>query len=58
MLAPAAVKKVVKPIQKARKPMIRLDAMSMLTLYFKAISGRPGVTIGPRLAKTQHMEIV
>lgn len=49
ILAPAAVKKVVKPIQKARKPMMRLDTMSMLTLYFFAISGRPGVTMGPRL---------
>lgn len=49
MLAPAAVKKVVKPIQKARKPMMRLETMSMLTLYFFASNGRPGVTIGPRL---------
>lgn len=49
MLAPAAVKKVVNPIQKARKPMIRLATWSMLTLYFIATSGRPGVTIGPSL---------
>lgn len=36
MLAPDAVKKVVKPIQKARKPIIRLDTISILTLYFNA----------------------
>ena len=48
ILAPAAVKKVVKPIQKARKPIRRLDTMSRLTLYFAATTWRPGVTIGPK----------
>jgi hypothetical protein len=57
MFAPAAVKKVVKPIQNARKPIIRLDTMSMLTLYFIAMSGRPGVTIGPSLTETQRVEM-
>jgi hypothetical protein len=55
IFAPAAVKNVVKPIQKARNPIIRLDTMSMLTLYFFAISGRPGVTIGPRLSGRQYV---
>jgi hypothetical protein len=50
--APAAVKKVVKPVQKAKKPMTRLDTMSILTPYFCATRGRPGVTIGPRLMKS------
>jgi hypothetical protein len=58
MLAPAAVKNVVNPIQKARNPMMRLDTMSILTLYFMAMSGRAGVTMGPRLAKTQRMKIL
>jgi uncharacterized RDD family membrane protein YckC len=57
MFAPAAVKNVVKPIQKARKPIMRLDAISMLTLYFIAMSGRPGVTIGPRLMWIQHVNM-
>lgn len=56
MFAPAAVKNVVKPIQKARKPMIRLETISMLTLYFMAMSGSAGVTMGPRLAETQLVE--
>lgn len=44
---------VVNPIQKARKPMSRLDTMSKLTPYFKATTCRPGVTIGPRLKACQ-----
>ena len=51
MLAPDAVKKVVKPIQNARKPMIKLAAMSRLTWYFMAMTGKAGVTIGPRLCR-------
>ena len=51
MFAPAAVKNVVKPIQKARKPMMRLATKSILTSYFIATRGRPGVTMGPRLTK-------
>lgn len=58
MFAPAAVKNVVKPIQKARKPMTRLETISMLTLYFMAMSGSAGVTIGPRLAEIQLVETV
>ena len=54
--APAAVKNVVKPIQKARKPMIRLAARSMLTLYFWAMRGSPGVTIGPRAVVTPELK--
>ena len=58
ILAPAAVKKVVNPIQNARKPMTRLATKSMLTLYFIAIRGRPGVTIGPSLrATSQQMQV-
>jgi hypothetical protein len=48
--APDAVKKVVNPIQNAKKPTMRLDTMSMLTLYFMATSGKAGVTMGPRLS--------
>jgi hypothetical protein len=49
IFAPDAVKKVVNPIQNARKPIRRLDTMSKLTLYFSATTCKPGVTIGPRL---------
>lgn len=49
MFAPEAVKKVVNPIQNARKPMMRLAAISRLTLYFMAMMGKAGVTIGPKL---------
>ena len=57
MFAPAAVKNVVKPIQKARNPMMRLETISMLTLYFFARIGRAGVTIGPRLRWHQYVKI-
>ena len=36
MLAPEAVKNVMNPVQKARKPMRKLDAVSRLTWYFFA----------------------
>jgi hypothetical protein len=36
-LAPAAVKNVVDPIQNAKKPIIRLETISRLTLYCFAI---------------------
>jgi hypothetical protein len=52
MFAPDAVKNVVNPVQNTRKPMIKLEAISKLTLYFSAISGKAGVTIGPRLIKS------
>lgn len=48
-LAPAAVKNVVNPIQNERNPMRRLATRSTLTLYFIAIKGRPGDTMGPSL---------
>ena len=38
ILAPEAVKNVVNPIQKARKPMIKLETISRLTLYFMAMT--------------------
>jgi hypothetical protein len=55
MLAPAAVKNVVNPIQNARKPISKLLTMSRLTLYFSATTFRPGVTIGPRLNICQSL---
>jgi hypothetical protein len=56
ILAPAAVKNVVNPIQKARNPMTRLATMSMLTLYFIAMRGSAGVTIGPRDVVTPELK--
>lgn len=55
ILAPDAVKKVVNPIQKARKPIIKLETMSRLTLYFFAMIWIPGVTMGPMLSSLVHL---
>ena len=54
ILAPAAVKNVVKPTQKPRNPIMRLETRSMLTSYFFAMIVSPGVTMGPSLDRRQY----
>lgn len=55
-LAPDAVKKVVKPVQNCRRPIIKVETMSRLTLYCCERMTTPGVIMGPSETVTPELK--